>query len=120
MCKRILAVDDDAEATSRLQRLLEARGFSVAVENDSTKVLAKARKFRPDVVILDYLMPQAHGGDVAWQIASDPALRQTRMIMYSGVPVEEFTRTLPPVEIAVVEKPVDADVLIRLIDAKPS
>jgi len=120
MRTRVLTVDDDREATSRLQGLLEARGFSVEVENDSTKVLATARKFRPDVVILDYLMPKAHGGDVAWQLASDPILRKARMIMCSGLPTEEFSIKLPPVHIAIVEKPVDTEALVQLIDSEES
>ena len=118
MCLRVLAVDDDVEATGRLRGLLEERGFSVAVENDSTKVLATARKFQPDVVILDYLMPKAHGGDVAWQLASDPVLRNTRLIMCSGVPFEQFTNKLPPMPITMMEKPVDAEALVRAISSE--
>jgi CheY-like chemotaxis protein len=115
MCKRVLTVDDDVQTTRSLKGLLEAKGFSVKIENDSTKVLATARAFRPDIVILDYLMPKAHGGDVAWQLASDPVLRHARVIMCSGVPVRELSGKLPPVQIPVLEKPLNPDALLQLL-----
>jgi CheY-like chemotaxis protein len=118
MSKRVLAVDDDPETTRQIRGILESRGFSVQVENDPTRALSSARCFRPDVVILDYLMPKAHGGDVAWQLASDPLLRETRMIMCSGVPVQEFSKKLPP--IAIMEKPVDTEALMELIRERAS
>ena len=120
MRKRVLAVDDDPETTRQLRGLLESRGFSVQVENDSTRALNVARRFHPDVVILDYLMPKAHGGDVAWQLASDPVFRKTRMIMCSGVPVQEFSKKLPPVHIDIMEKPVDTEALMELIEGSDS
>jgi CheY-like chemotaxis protein len=120
MSKRVLAVDDDPETTRQLRGLLESRGFSVEVENDSTRALSIARSFRPDVVIIDYLMPKAHGGDVAWQLASDPVFRKTRMIMCSGVPYQEFSKKLPPVHIDIMEKPVDTEALVELIDSPES
>jgi len=115
MCHHILVVDDDPEATGGLKRLLEAHGYIVREENDSTKALAAAREFQPHVVILDYLMPNAHGGDVAWQFASDPSLRSIRVIICTGVAKEEIMRKLPPVRIPILEKPVDTDALLELL-----
>jgi CheY-like chemotaxis protein len=113
---RILIVDDDPEATHGLGRLLVKRGYEIQEENDSSKALAAAKAFRPGVVILDFVMPNVHGGDVAWQLASDPVLRDTRMIICSGVASRgEIAGKLPPTEIPILEKPVDTEALLKLI-----
>jgi CheY-like chemotaxis protein len=112
---RILAIDDDPQTTHGLKRLLEKLGYEVKEENNSTHALQTAKDFRPDVVILDYLMPQMHGGDVAWQFASDPFLRRTRVIVCSGVPKSEIARRLPPAPIPIVQKPLDSVALLALL-----
>lgn len=119
MPRRILIVDDDVETTQTLQRLLTAHGFLVETETDSMHALDTARRFQPDIVILDFLMPRAHGGDVAWQLASAADLPQTpRIILCSGVPTAEFALKLPPIKIEVVEKPVNPDALLALLREK--
>lgn len=115
MCRRVLAIDDDPETTGSLKRLLEAHGYVVQEENDSTHALTAAKQFEPHVVILDYHMPNAHGGDVAWQIASDTTLRHTKLVICTGADQREFRSRLPPIKIPVIEKPVDAEALLTLI-----
>ena len=112
---RILVIDDDVQTTTDLKRFLERAGYEVQVENDSTNALEGAHLFQPHVVILDYHMPTMHGGDVAWQLSSDPLLRGVKMIVCSGYPQSEISRALPPARIPIVEKPIDADALLQLI-----
>jgi len=116
MCRRILAIDDEPAATQALKRLLEAHGYVVREENDATKALATAREFQPHVVILDYLMPKAHGGDVAWQMASDATLRNVQLIVCSGIEAAQFRRNLPPRRIPILEKPLNAEALLELLE----
>lgn len=66
-------------------------------------------------MILDYLMPVVHGGDVAWQLASDPVLRKIKLIVCSGAPTQEITLNLPPNRFPILEKPVDVDALLNLL-----
>ena len=64
--KRILVVDDEQGFTMLLKMNLEKKGgYEVRVENDATKALDAAREFRPQVVLLDVVMPEMDGGDVA-------------------------------------------------------
>lgn len=115
MAERILLIDDDPNATGGLKRLLEKQGYEVQEENDSTKALDTARAFQPRTVILDYLMPQVHGGDVAWQLASDPVLRSTKVIICSAACRSEIHLKLPPSRIPILEKPVDTETLLQLL-----
>lgn len=118
MILRILVVDDEPTASAALKRLLDTKGYIVREENDATQALAVAKSFQPHVVILDYLMPRAHGGDVAWQLASDSELKNARLVICSGVDPSEFKWRLPPKRIPILEKPVDADALLSLLSAE--
>jgi CheY-like chemotaxis protein len=115
MTKRILAVDDDPEVTRALHRLLERHGYEVSEENDSSRALERARALQPHIVILDYMMPNVHGGDVAWQLASDPMFHDVRVILCSGVSQDELHSKLPPTRIPILGKPVDPEALLQLI-----
>jgi len=114
---RILAIDDEPSATHTLKRILERRGYVVEEENDSNRALATAKAFRPDLVIVDFSMPETNGGDVAWQLASDPLLKSTQVIMCSGLDSCEFKRKLPPMHIPILQKPLDALALLELLPA---
>ena len=116
MAKRVLIVDDDPDFTSAMRRLLERLGYVIYEENDPTKALEAARAFQPQFVILDFLMPKMHGGDVAWQLASDSLIETPRMILCTGVSKSELACKLPPVRIEILEKPVDARVVLELLE----
>ncbi|CAN5238136.1 N/A [soil metagenome] len=84
--QRILLVDDEAEFTELLRmNLLRTGRFEVEVENDATNALAKAREFRPDIILLDIVMPGIDGGDVSSLLRDDPVLRSTPVIMVSAL-----------------------------------
>ena len=69
MKKKILLVDDEAPITRMIRRNLEATGrFDVLDINDPTIALAQARKFKPDLVFLDVMMPDKDGGQLAAEL----------------------------------------------------
>src|SRR5438045_4724112 len=64
--RRILIVDNDRESTRLVKILLERTGrYLVLEENDATKAHQSARNFRPDVILLDIVIPDTDGGEVA-------------------------------------------------------
>lgn len=86
MKKRILIIDDDKGLTEMVKRNLEAFGnYEVSVENASTKAVATARDFRPDVILLDQVMPDMDGGDVASALRDDPVLRAVPIIVVTAL-----------------------------------
>jgi len=84
--KRILIVDDEAGFTRLLKITLEGtKRYLVKEENDGAQALATARQFRPDLVLLDIVMPKLDGGDVARQLTSDPILKAVKIIFLTAI-----------------------------------
>ena len=71
--RRILLVDNDLNTTRLIKILLEKRGnYFVLPENDPAKAHHTARDFRPDLILLDIVMPEIDGGEVAARLRNDP------------------------------------------------
>ena len=72
-------VDDDPDSTHLVKILLERAGdYCVLEENVATKAHQTAQNFKPDLILLDIMMPEMDGGDVAAQIDADPELQGLR------------------------------------------
>jgi CheY-like chemotaxis protein len=83
---KVLIVDDDTVASRLLALGLEKTGsYQVKVETVATRALTSAREFHPNVILLDICMPGADGGDVAFSIHSDAALRSTPVIFLTSL-----------------------------------
>ncbi len=84
--RRILIVDNDRDSTHLVKILLEKTGrYSVLEENDATRAHLSARNFRPDLILLDVMMPGTDGGEVAAQIEADPDLQRTPIIFLTAL-----------------------------------
>lgn len=84
--RRILIVDDDANSTHLVKILLERTGpYVVLEENDPTKADETAHDFRPDVILLDILMPKLDGGELAIQMEADRELHNTPIIFLTAL-----------------------------------
>jgi CheY-like chemotaxis protein len=84
--RRILIVDDDANSTHLVKILLERSGpYLVLEENDPTKADQTAHSFKPDVILLDIVMPKIDGGELATQIEADCELRDTPIIFLTAL-----------------------------------
>lgn len=84
--KRILIVDDEAGFTRLLKLTLEGtKRYIVKEENDGSQALATARLFRPELILLDIVMPKMDGGDVARQIGGDPILKDVKIIFLTAI-----------------------------------
>ena len=91
--RRILIVDDDRESTRLVKILLERTGcYLVREENDAPKAHQTARNFRPDLILLDILMPATDGGEVAAQIEADPELQRTPIIFLTALVTKPETK----------------------------
>jgi CheY-like chemotaxis protein len=84
MAEKILVVDDDENAITILQILLEDHGFEVTLARDGRTALELVRKARPDIVLLDVMMPDMNGYQVCEAIKSDPVTRDIPVIMITA------------------------------------
>lgn len=120
MARKILLIDDEEGFTQLLKMNLEKTGnFEVMIENDSTKAVATARSFQPDIVLLDVVMPGMDGGDVQAQFQADFNLKKTPVIMLTALvdsaELSEGAVAQSGTSI-VLPKPVDLPLLLRVID----
>ena len=84
--KRILIVDDEVGFTRLFKLNLEQRPeYEVRVENWADNALSTAREFRPDLVLLDVIMPRMIGNEVAAGMRADASLQSTPIIFLSAV-----------------------------------
>ncbi len=89
--KRVLLVDDEKSLTSLLKLNLEETGnYEVRVENWPEDALKAAREFKPDIVLLDIIMPRMPGGNVAAAIDADPELRGTPIVFLTAAVRKQY------------------------------
>src|SRR6266446_9855275 len=92
--RRILIVDDDSDSTHLVKILLEKTGsYVVLEENDSAAAHQSARSFRPDVILMDIMMPKTDGAELAVQIEADPELQSTPIIFLTALITKPETNT---------------------------
>jgi CheY-like chemotaxis protein len=116
--KKILVVDDDPNLTLLLRLNLEQGGhFHVREENNSTEALGVARDFKPDLILLDVMMPHLDGGDVLAQLLADDQLRDTPVIFLTAAALkhEVARRDGRIAGRPFLAKPVTAEVLIDCV-----
>lgn len=86
--KRILVIDDDAQLVDAVKTLLESAGYDVVCAYQPEKGLALAREMQPDLIVMDILFagpPGPDGVEVSRRLDQDPALKDTPVIILSGV-----------------------------------
>jgi DNA-binding response OmpR family regulator len=80
----VLVADDDADIVRFVEIYLRLEGFEVVTARDGPEVLAKAVAVRPDLVLLDVLMPGLDGYAVCAQIRADATLAAVPVIMVTA------------------------------------
>ena len=117
--KRVLLVDDEKSFTNLLKLNLEDTGkYEVRVENWAEDALDAAKEFKPDIVLLDLIMPRLPGGNVAAQIREDPALKNTPIVFLTAAvrkhQVEENDGII--CDHPCLAKPATVDMVIEMIE----
>ncbi len=83
--KRILVIDDEPSMTRMIRLNLEmTKRYQVREENNAMHALAAAREFKPDLILLDVIMPGMDGGELARRIKTDPTLSLVPVIFLTG------------------------------------
>jgi CheY-like chemotaxis protein len=92
--RRILIVDNDTDSSHLVKVLLEKTGrYLVFEENDGARAHVSARNFRPDLILLDVVMPETDGGEVAARIKADSELQNTPIVFLTALVTRAEART---------------------------
>ena len=81
---KILVIDDEPEITEIIEAFLDNAGYSVKVENRPDKAVSVAHQLRPDLILLDIMMPGVDGYTICNRIKEDPTLANTPVIFLTG------------------------------------
>ena len=83
--KKLLIVDDEKMNVEFFQLMLSKLGFVVEEANDGVEALEKVKKFRPDLILLDNVMPRMTGWEVTKTLKADPKYKDIPIIMFSAL-----------------------------------
>jgi len=82
--KRILVVDDEAELVKAIQIRLERADYEVLVAYDGQEALDKARRERPDLIVLDLMLPKINGYKVCRLLKFDEKYKKIPIVMLTA------------------------------------
>ncbi|MEI7814285.1 MAG: response regulator [Coriobacteriia bacterium] len=85
MAARILVVDDEPSIVRLVKTTLAARGYDIAEAYDGHEALVQAKLHKPDLILLDIMMPQMDGNEVRKRLLADPATKDIPVIHLSAV-----------------------------------
>ncbi len=122
--RKILVIDDELDMRTFLSTLFETKGYKPLVAADGLEGLQKAKDAKPEVIILDVMMPKEGGIHLYRNLKSDPMTKDIPVIMLSGIARKTFFysqnvlnrytgQSLPEPE-AYIEKPPEPEELLEL------
>ena len=91
--KKILVIDDEGDLLKLEKTRLEVSGYSVITLDSGACVLETAKSEKPDLILLDVVMPGKNGCDVCRELKADPATRGIPVIIFTAhYPEEEYLK----------------------------
>ncbi|MGV8803873.1 MAG: response regulator transcription factor [Polaromonas sp.] len=84
MSAKILIADDEPNIVISLEYLMKREGYTVTVARDGEEALAAIARERPDLVLLDVMMPKKSGFEVCQAVRASEALRATKILMLTA------------------------------------
>ncbi len=116
--KRILVVDDEPSITRLLKLNLEETGqYAVRAENDANAAVFAAEQFQPDLILLDVLMPDLDGGQLASRLQASPKLKGVPIVFLTAAATkkEVYARGGKVGGLPFLAKPVDLNEVLECL-----
>ena len=93
MMAKILVIDDDIHATTLFRTILTAKGYDAFIVNDSSIAVQTADSTKPDLIILDLMMPEPNGFEVCRMLRADPKYSRTPIVIFTAMGDNESKKT---------------------------
>ncbi len=124
--RKIMVVDDELDMRVFISTLLETNGYKPLVATQGIEGIQKARETRPDLIILDIMMPEQGGIQMYREIKTDDALKHIPVVICSGIAKKTYFysqklldshngKSVPEPD-AYIEKPPESDELLDCIE----
>ncbi|QQR81185.1 MAG: response regulator [Deltaproteobacteria bacterium] len=116
LSKRVLIVDDEDAVAQSIQRTLHREGFETKIASDGFKAGIMMGLFSPTLITLDIQMPHVDGFEVIRFVRAQPQLKNTKILVVSGVAESELKRSIEIGADAYLAKPVQPEELVKKIN----
>lgn len=113
---RVLIVEDDQALAQNMQRILERDGFETSVAYDGFQAGALLANFRPNVMLLDLRIPRLNGYEVLQFVRDDPTLKDTKVIVISGLSEEDLAKAKRAGANSTMRKPLDPTAVVKEVN----
>lgn len=113
MSKKVLVVDDDPDVRSFVVTVLEENQYTPLVAVDGVEGLEMIEKEKPDLVILDVLMPRGSGIRLYRHLKTDETLKTIPVIMFTGIALRSFLKSQKALEEFKGEKVPEPDIYLE-------
>ena len=123
--KKVLVVDDDVDIRKVVSKLVEKSGYEAIEAKNGVEGMGKVREHKPDLIILDMLMPKESGIRMYHELKTEEPLKDIPVIVLSAIPrksflksqkvLDEFAGQSVPEPEAYIEKPEEPEELIALM-----
>ncbi|ADO68434.1 response regulator [Stigmatella aurantiaca] len=111
--KRLLIVDDEAAIIEALQELLTDEGYDVATAFNGAEGLKQLHAAKPDLLLLDLMMPVMDGRELLRRVREDPSFQDLPVVVMSAGSISDEERRTASATLA---KPFELDVLLSTLD----
>src|SRR3954466_10416832 len=113
-----MIVDDDPSSRTALERLLEHAGHTVLTAANGPEALEVLSYSRPDLLLLDLVLPGMDGTDLLRHIRDDPRLASLRVVVLTGAITDSRRGELQPPHVdGLLAKPVDFESVRAILDS---
>jgi two-component system OmpR family response regulator len=114
---RVLVIDDEPEITEIVEAFLSDAGYVVTAENSPQHAIAKVLEFRPDVILLDIMMPGMDGYDVCQQVKARPEFAHVPIIFLTGKDrADDMGRSFKVGGDMFIKKPFSCERLLEIVN----
>lgn len=112
--KSVLVVDDELASAEVLSLILEEEGYRTFCAANGQQGLARAREVRPQLIVLDFMMPLMNGAEVGEALRASPQTRDIKIVMNSSLPEDTVRQHFEKYD-AFLRKPYNVDMALKII-----